>query len=680
VELDQYLGLFIDESKENLQKLNESLLKLEVAPDDLEILNDIFRVAHTLKGMSKTMGFNVIGDLTHNMENVLDPLRSGKIKADEHITDALFQCLDKLEGLLTTVIDNTYDDKSTAIDDLVKKLQGILNDTEENGDTGKRAKDELKFNQYELAIINNAKISGEKTKEITVYVSDGCILPGVRAYMVVKELEGLGEIIKTHPSTEDLESGNFDGVFKLFLITKESTKSLNEKLGRISEIEKIEIKNVNPEKVVVSTANEAEEETKEIENEQKEEKVIKKEPKDAATILNNKQMQSLTIPQTIRVSAEKMDTLMNLVGELVISKTRISQLSSEGKMVELTNSIETMEGITGNIQEIVMKLRMVPIEQVFNRFPRLVRDLSKDLRKEINLKISGKDTEIDRAVIDEIGDPLIHLIRNSIDHGLECPEDRIAADKPAKGTLELFAFNEGDNIIIKVCDDGKGIDAENIKKSAIKKGLITPEDAKTMTERESIELVFAPGFSTVAVATDLSGRGVGMDVVKSKVETLGGNVNIISKVGEGTEVTISLPSKMAIVQALLIRVGEEIYAAPLNYISEVICINQKEIKNVQNREVIILRGKTLPLIRLHRLLGVPNYIEDPNIPLTVMIVKSQGKSIGVVVSEMIGQQEVVIKPMNKKLCAEDYIAGATTLGNGQITLIINVSALFEVKL
>ncbi len=679
MELDQYLGLFIDESKENLQKLNENLLKLEVAPDDLEILNDIFRVAHTLKGMSKTMGFNSIGDLTHNMENVLDPLRSGKIKATEHITDALFQCLDKLEELVSSVIDNTYEDKGVSIDGLVKKLQNILAESEQDDGVDNKAAKELKFNQYELAIINNAKEFGEKVKEITVYVSEGCVLPGVRAYMVVKELEGSGELIKTHPETEDLENGNFEGVFKLFLITKESTKSLNEKLGKISEIEKIEIKSVNPEKLTVLSDEEEKTEDSDTENRSKAEKSSRKEEKDNANDVN-RQMQSLTIPQTIRVSAEKMDTLMNLVGELVISKTRISQLSSENKAGELSQSIEIMEGITGNIQEIVMKLRMVPIEQVFNRFPRLVRDLSKDLRKEINLKISGKDTEIDRAVIDEIGDPLIHLIRNSIDHGLEGPEERIAANKPAKGTLELFAFNEGDNIIIKVCDDGKGIDPDQIKKSALKKGLITPEEAKAMNDKDAIELVFAPGFSTVAVATDLSGRGVGMDVVKSKVETLGGNVNIISKVGEGTEVTISLPSKMAIVQALLIKVGEEIYAAPLNYISEVINIDQKEIKNVQNREVIILRGKTLPLIRLHRLLCVPNYVEDPDIPLTVMIVKSQGKSIGVMVSEMIGQQEVVIKPMNKKLCSEDYIAGATTLGNGQITLIINVSALFEVKL
>jgi len=679
VELDQYLGLFIDESKENLQKLNENLLKLEVAPDDLEILNDIFRVAHTLKGMSKTMGFNSIGDLTHNMENVLDPLRSGKIKATEHITDALFQCLDKLEELVSSVIDNTYEDKGVSIDSLVKKLQNILLESEQNEDFCQKTEKKMTFNQYELAIINNAKELGEKVKEITVHVSEGCVLPGVRAYMVVKELEGAGELIKTHPETEDLENGNFEGFFKLFLITKESTKSLNEKLGKISEIEKVEIKSVNPDKISASSDEEEITDNPDTESTSKKDKTAKREEKDSVSEVN-RQIQSLTIPQTIRVSAEKMDTLMNLVGELVISKTRISQLSSENKMAELAQSIEVMEGITGNIQEIVMKLRMVPIEQVFNRFPRLVRDLSKDLRKEINLKISGKDTEIDRAVIDEIGDPLIHLIRNSIDHGLEGPEERIAINKPAKGTLELFAFNEGDNIIIKVCDDGKGIDPEKIKSSALKKGLITPEEAKAMNDKDAIELVFAPGFSTVAVATDLSGRGVGMDVVKSKVETLGGNVNIVSKVGEGTEVTISLPSKMAIVQALLIKVGEEIYAAPLNYISEVINIDQNEIKNVQNREVIILRGKTLPLIRLHRLLCVPNYVEDPDIPLTVMIVKSQGKSIGVMVSEMIGQQEVVIKPMNKKLCTEDYIAGATTLGNGQITLIINVSALFEVKL
>ena len=687
MELDQYLGLFIDESKENLQKLNESLLKLESSPEDLEILNDIFRVAHTLKGMSKTMGFNNVGDLTHNMENVLDPLRSGSVKTNDKIISVLFKCLDKLEELIKNIIDGIYEDKDSAIVDLVSELKNSLISTDEQSSVEKPTKGDISFNEYELTLIDNAKDQGFRAVEVQVTLVNGCVLPGVRAYMVVKALEGEGELIKTHPTVEELENGEFEKSFLLYLLTTNDNDRLSEIIDKISEIEKVNVSDFDVNNMQQESKEEVKKEIKKEEVKEEVKKVLVTErdveertPEDTSTVtvvdsVVKQQMSVKNVQQTIRVNANKMDKLMNLVGELVISRTRIVQYSHEVRSDELTCLVGLMGGITTDIQEIVMKLRMVPIDQVFNRFPRLVRDISRELSKDINLKITGKDTEIDRVVVDEIGDPLVHLIRNSLDHGLETPEERIKGGKSSKGTLELLAFNEGDNILIKVCDDGKGMDPEKIKALAVKKGMITAEQAKSMSDKDALDLIFAPGFSTAKVATDLSGRGVGMDVVKSKVSSLGGTVGILSKVGEGTTITISLPSNMAILQALLIKVGHETYATPLNYISEVIDVSTDQVKRIQNKEVIVLRGKTLPLVRLNNLLDVPNYVEDAEKPLTVVVIKSQGKCSGIIVSELLGQQEVVIKPISKSLCYEDYISGAITLGNGQVALVLNVNAL-----
>jgi two-component system chemotaxis sensor kinase CheA len=658
VELDKYLGLFIDESKDNLQKLNESLLKLEENPDNLDLLNDIFRVAHTLKGMSKTMGYNDIGDLTHNMENVLDPMRNGTLKATPSVVDILFKCLDKLEGLVGLVINNNYSDSNNDIADLVKELNKIEHNLSPDKTSSKTLA--IEFNQYELTLINNSVINGLRAVEITVTLVDDCVLPAVRAYMVVNSMESKGELIKTSPVVEELENGDFEKVFKLFLLTENSDNELIKTINGISEI-----KNVTVELLDISKAT----------NQKNTDPSLSEEKEDDESKAAQRITSSKVVSQTIRVNADKLDKLMNLVGELVINRTRISELSNNLKIDDLSASVSLMGNITTDLQEIVMKLRMVPIEQVFNRFPRLVRDISKTFGKEINLIITGKETEIDRIVIDEISDPLVHLIRNSLDHGLETPAERINTGKSSKGTLELSAFNEGDNIIIKVVDDGRGIDPEKIKAKAIQKGIIDKEAAAKLAEKEILELIFRPGFSTMDVATDISGRGVGMDVVKQKVTALGGNVQITSKTGIGTTMTISLPSTMAIVQALLIKIGKEIYATPLNYISEVIDIEQKQIKNIQNKEVIVLRGNTLPLVRMNKVLQVPDYMETPDQMLTVVIVKSQNTMVGLIVSELIGQQEVVIKPVSKKLCSEDYISGATTLGDGKVALILNVNAL-----
>lgn len=672
METDKYLGLFIDESKENLQKLNESLLSLEENIEDLEILNDIFRVAHTLKGMSRTMGFNDMADLTHSMENVLEPLRNGTLKAQTSVIDTLFKCLDKLESLVNAVVESTYADGSNNINELIKEVDAIgqSGTSVETGVAGATKTIKSEFNEYEIAVINNAAASGFKPLEIVVTLEDDCVLPAARAFMVVNTMESLGEIINATPSIEDLESGNFEKTFILHVVSTENAEDVQNVIKNISEIKSVEATIIN-----LAAANAPTDQVEQQENGVQIQEAQTAEERTERIEKEISKANSKVVSQTIRVNADRLDKLMNLVGEFVINRTRIAQLAQETQNQELASAIKGMGHITTDLQEIVMKLRMVPIDQVFNRFPRLVRDISKNLNKEINLEINGKETEIDRVVVDEIGDPLMHLIRNSLDHGIESPEERISKGKPPKGTITLSAFNEGDNIIIKVSDDGKGIDAKKIKESAVKKGIITADAAKSLSEKEAVELIFAPGFSTNEVATDISGRGVGMDVVKSKVSTLGGVVSINTIIDKGTDTIISLPSTMAIVQALLLRINDEIYAAPLNYISEVIDIHKSDVKKVQNKEVIVLRGHSLPLIRLDEILEVPKIEKEESDKITIVIIKSQNHYFGAIVTELIGQQEIVIKPIDKKLCSDNYISGATTLGNGKVALIININAL-----
>ncbi len=673
--LDQYLGLFIDESKENLQLLNDNLLKLEKNTEDTEILNDIFRVAHTFKGMAKTMGFNATSDLTHHMENLLEPLRSGKKKATSEVIDLLFCCLDSLDSLVESIVDSGVEGEDDSVEGLVKRLQTVFDVSEESADESQSVKP-IVFNQYEIVVVKEAIETGLVPKEITVFISNEAALPGVRSYMVNSELEDFGEIFKYNPSVEDIEAGSFlqikkhDFVFKAYLLTSSSDEEIKEKILNISEIDSVEIVNFTAEQL-------EEEKFKYPEAASTSKTQTEESEKEEATAAVSKKELSKVVNQTIRVSAGRLDSLMNLVGELVINKTRIFQLAKELNDSELSGATSLMENITGEIQEIVMQLRMVQIEQVFNRFPRLVRDISKNLNKNVSLVLKGKDIEIDRAVIDEIGDPLVHLIRNSLDHGLETPEERINAGKPAKGTLELSAFNEGDNIVIKVRDDGKGICAQTIKNKAIEKGLVKEEEVKSATNAELLDLIFKPGLSTMKETTDLSGRGVGMDVVKSKVSSLGGNVGITSEEGKGTTISIVLPSTMSIIQSLLVKSGEETYALPLNYINEVIDVPYSQVKKIQNKEVITVRDHTIPLIKLNEMLDVPNFKEDKSVPLTVIIVKSNEKYAGLAVSELIGQQEVVIKPINKNLSKESSISGATTLGNGEVALILNINTLIS---
>lgn len=714
--IDQYLGMFIDESRDNLQRLNECLLELELNASNIELLHEIFRIIHTVKGMSGSMGYENLQELTHYMENVLDLMRNAKFTADADTLDLLFKCLDKLETLVNAVIENGKD--AGDVDELVVELKKISDmvesNTNTNGDDAESTVNKaFEFNEYEKSVLNEAKSQQNKILSVKIVLDAECILPAVRAFMVERALEPLGEIIKTIPDTEELENGEFDGSFKLCYITKVEMETVKLAILDISEIESVELVDITdtytandaekPEaktpkkttrkktsgskaKATAKSTEEKKEPPKEPDNKSDElsvaeqiildlNKQIDKAKTNDTPAAAQKGMNPNKIPQTIRVASDRLDKLMNLVGELVINRTRVDQVTIDKEYNALPNAINTMGRVIGDIQEIVMKLRMVPIENVFNRFPRLVRDITKDMGKSVNLVMKGQDTELDRVVVEEMGDPLVHLIRNSLDHGFETIEERKKAGKSETGTLELNAFNEGDNIVIKVIDDGRGINKEIIKKKAVEKGLMSAETFEKLSDREIYDIIFMPGFSTKEKATDLSGRGVGMDVVKTSITNLGGSVYVESEQGKGTTITITLPSTIAIIQALLVKVGLETYAVPLNNVNEVIDITRDQISTVQGKEVIMLRGHVLPLVRMDTMLDVETSDKD-NEEVTVMVVKSSGREFGAVVTSLIGQQEVVIKPINKNLCAKNFFSGATTLGNGQVSLIVNVNNLF----
>lgn len=676
MDTNQYMGMFLEESREHLQNLNSCVLDLENAPDNLSVLGEIFRSAHTIKGMSATMGFTTIAELTHEMENILDMLRKSQLKANPEIINTIFKCVDTLEQLVESVATNsesTIDSKPLIIKlKALAKGEAIQTSVIETKIQNVSVQSStMEFSDTELSIMKKAYAQGLHTYEIQIYLREGCLLKSARSYMVMNALDEIGEVIKTIPAVEDLEKEKFDLSFQAVIVTSSDADKIEQTVLSISEIDKaIVVPCIIPEvatakeelKVVVpsnektvSTSNSAPVSTPVAANAEK----------------KNKSGQS------VRVDIDKLDALLNLVGELVINKTRLEQIGITHKLTDLVETIEQMDRVTTDLQSVVMKVRMVPVGQVFNRFPRMVRDLSHGLGKEINLIIQGEETELDRTVIDEIGDPLVHLLRNSIDHGIEKPEERQAKGKNPIGEVRLIARHEGNNVIIMVEDDGKGINPDIIKGIAVNKGLITQAEADKMDANEAVRLVFMPGFSTAEVVTDVSGRGVGMDAVKNKIESLGGMVDVETKINEGSKFKIRLPLTLAIIQALLINISEEIYAIPLGSIDSTINIKATDIKTVQNKEVILLRGQIIPIVRLANVLNTPETDREDQEELFVVIVHIGDLRAGFIVDNLIGQQEIVIKSLGKLLAGIKVIAGATILGNGQVALILDIASLIQ---
>ena len=698
MDVTQYLEIFLDETKEHLQSLSDQFMILEQEPDNMDTINEIFRSAHTLKGMAGTMGYKRMQTLTHDMENVFSEVRNNTIKVDGAMVDLLFQCLDALVEY-TENIQNTGDEGTNDNEHLIKALNDYLAKNSGDGapqpakeekkepakeepkqeagaDPGKEKWREIKLGDTEHTVIAEAKKQGKKCLGVTVYVQESCILKAARAFLVYKALEELGDMIVSVPSAQDIEDEHFEFDFSVIILTDADVETVKNAILNVSEIEAAyvgEVEPVQPEEAVQPAAI-AEAQPKE---EEQPKKAAPAAPAAPAKAADKKPISKPIVNRTVRVDIEKLDVLMNLVSELIIAKNSlVSTSSQEGILTNNTfnEQIEYLESVTTNLHESVMKVRMVPIETVVQKFPKMIRDLSKKLDKKMQLFMSGEETELDRTVVDEIGDPLMHLLRNSADHGLESAEVRKERGKPEVGSIFLDAYQDGNNVIIEVRDDGNGIDVEAVKKKAIERGTITPEQAENMADKDVIGLLFLPSFSTSEKVTDVSGRGVGLDVVKSKIESLSGEVEVKTKLGEGSTFIIRLPLTLAIIQALMVEVGGEKYAIPLGSIQTIEDVEPAEIKYVQAKEVINLRGTVIPLIRLNEVLDNES-TKKPDENLLVIIVKKGDKLAGLVVDELMGQQEIVIKSLGNYINKNKIISGATILGDGEIALILDTNAL-----
>ncbi|MDD2211456.1 MAG: chemotaxis protein CheA [Clostridia bacterium] len=666
MDVSKYLDLFLEEAMEHLQTLNTGLLNLESNPNQLNLLNEIFRSAHTLKGMSATMGYDSITQLTHKMESLLGKIQERKLLLNQEIINTLFQCVDLLENMLTKIREGETPnvdlkgllDKLTVLEDgqvvteLKTKSDLEKNVKRKNSQEQQQETLEIQFNEYENSVIHEAILKGFNVWKITISLSPDCLMKGVRAFMVFRNLENIGEIIKSVPSVQDIEDEKFDHEFILFLISKQEQKEIEAALS----ISEIAVKNMDKVKSKKTRANLPQDDVK----------------------MNNKTTfvsgNKHKVHQTVRVDIGRLDKLMNLVGELVINKTRLEQICLANDVPGLNEIIEQINRITADLQMVVQNVRMVSIEQVFNRFPRMVRDLTQELGKNVELILEGKDTELDRTVIDEIGDPLVHLIRNALAHGLESPEERKAVHKNTMGILKLSARHEGNRIIICVEDDGRGLDLEAIKKKALENNLVSAAQLEMMDEQAIINLIFESGFSTAKVVTDVSGRGVGLDVVKSKIHALSGQVFVETKKGQGSRFLIKLPLTLAIIQALLVKVQEEVFAIPLANIDETTSLETNQIKNIQGQLAMLLRGRVLPLVYIQNILEVPG--DKQAAELNVVVVQKGEQKIGLIVEELIGQQEIVISSLGKLLSGLPGIAGASILGDGKVSLILDIRTLF----
>ena len=701
MDVSQYLEIFIDETKEHLQNLNDLLLVLEKEPEDKATINEIFRAAHSLKGMAGTMGYKRMQNLTHNMENVFSEIRNDKMKVTASLIDTLFQCLDALESYLNNIQEAS--DEGTEDNEAIIKLLNEFLATEGNitteaqpaaqqapaaqpgqaapvaGSASGNAKyKDVQLADFEQHAINEAKKKGMNAYGFTVYLDPNCILKAARAFLVFKGIEEVGEVIKSEPSTQDIEDEKFDLDFSVFVVSNESYDKVLNVIKNVSEVKDVvggELEEVSTEAPVQTSAAPAQNEVSTAKEAQAPAKADEKKSA-AAPAKSGKAVAN----RSVRVDIDKLDTLMNLVSELIIAKNglvSINNSTSENTVSGRQNfneQIEYLERVTTSLHESVMNVRMVPIETVVNRFPRMIRDLSKKLDKKMELYMTGEETELDRTVIDEIGDPLMHLLRNSADHGLEHADVRAQRGKPEVGTIFLNAYQDGNNVVIEVGDDGNGIDVENVRKKAIEKGTITPEQAEVMTDKDIIDLLFRPSFSTSEKITDVSGRGVGLDVVKSKIEALGGDVEVKTKLGEGSTFIVRLPLTLAIIQALMVKLGDEQYAISLGSIETLEDITKSDIKYVNSKEVIHLRDKVIPIIRLGKLLDVESSNEDSE-NMTVVIVRKGDKRAGIVVDSLIGQMEIVIKSLGSYINVNKMISGATILGDGDIALIIDANTL-----
>ncbi|WML43722.1 chemotaxis protein CheA [Neobacillus sp. PS3-40] len=682
MDMNQYLEIFIEESKEHLQACNQHLLELEKNPDNLAIVNEIFRSAHTLKGMSATMGYEDLASLTHQMENILDAIRQSQLPVTAELIDVVFSATDHLEEMVQSISEGG--DGKCDVTEVIQKLKQL-----EKGEkpvqsvTVKEiaATTELKnstksiYDEFELTVLQQSTEQGFHTYEITVTLREDCLLKAARVYMVFGVLENVGEVIKSNPTVEQLEEEQFDQEFTVTFVTMEQENTIKQKVMNVSEVKNVEVVPFSTNEMRKQFVKLKEEFEQPIQVENNEMETM--ETVELLTEETKKPTQKANLAnKTIRVNIERLDILMNLFEELVIDRGRLEQISRDLNNQELHETVERMSRISGDLQNIILNMRMVPVETVFNRFPRMVRQLARDLNKKINLEIIGAETELDRTVIDEIGDPLVHLLRNAIDHGIETPSLRKSKGKIEEGNVYLKAYHSGNHIFIEIEDDGAGISREKVLAKAIQNKIIFPQAADTLTDRQVYELIFASGFSTAEKISDVSGRGVGLDVVKNTIESLGGSVSVDSNLGKGSVFSIQLPLTLSIISVMLVGIQNEKFAIPLSSIIETAIVKKEDILNAHNQKVIDFRGKVVPLLFLKDIFKVPP-VKETNDFYSVLIVRKGEKMAGFVVDSFIGQQEVVLKSLGNYLANVFAISGATILGDGQVALIIDSNALIK---
>lgn len=675
-----YRDLFFEESDDNLQTLNDSILELEQEPDNIDLINSIFRVAHTLKGMSATMGYDVMTKLTHKMEDMFDLFKTGKMKINTDHISLVFKCLDKLQEL----VDDLRDDKEleeSQITDLWNELDRVESSAGageaeapaapvEEHDEGALS---TKFERYDDAdtdVVNDAKADGMNAYTIAIRLDKDTMLKGPRVFLITEHLEKDGEIIRTEPSADLLEDGDFDTDFRMIYLTKDSVDDVKNIIESNTEIDSYIVEEF---KEPAAEEEKAEEKT-ETEEKKTEEKKTEEKPAEEKKPAAKKPAAKTQAPahkaknQAIRVDLTRLDRFLNLVSEIVVYRNQLEDATDRESIGEIRDSLEQVSRLTSELQDLVLKIRMQQVSVVFSRFPRMVRDLSNQLNKEMKLEIIGEETELDKTVVSELSEPLIHLLRNSADHGIEDPETRKKLGKPEVGTITLAAYQEGNKVLITLSDDGKGLKPEIIKASAEKKGI----DTTGMTDRELQMLVFHPGFSTAKKITNISGRGVGLDAVQTKITELGGSIEMDSKVDVGTTFIIKLPLTLSIIQALMVQIGKESFAIPLDVVERVVMVREKDIMQTSNQEVCKFQEGLIPIIRTDKLLQVPSSSSDKKYAIIVKIGKQY---YGVLVDKMVGQQEIVIKKIDPMLQKIKKYQGATILGNGSIALILDVNAI-----
>lgn len=678
-----YRDIFFEESEDNLTQLNDNILELEKEPDNIDLINEIFRAAHTLKGMSATMGYTVMSKLTHKMEDIFDLFKSGKLKVTSDHISLIFRCLDKLTELLDGLRDEEEqsEDQITELWNELDKVENELDGgqtktADKNVDEKKTPEDsqlELKFETLEeadLSVIEQAKTQHLNVISAAVRIDPESMLKGPRAFLVIDKLDSEGDIIHTEPAPDQLEEGNFDTDFKLVILTESNQDDIKKIIESSSEIAEVLTAEFDEKTQKAATEEPQKDAQPAVEKENTaEKKSAAPEPKKAkAPAKKSTSRPKNAKNQSIRVDLSRLDTFLNVVSELVVYRNQLEDANSRQNLEEVHESLEQVSRLTSELQDLVLKIRMQQVSVVFSRFPRMVRDLSNQLNKKMTLEIEGEETELDKTVVTELSEPLIHLVRNSADHGIEDAENRKKLGKPEEGKIKLSAYQEGNKVMITLSDDGKGLDPQVLKITAEERGI----DTTGMSDKELQMLVFNPGFSTAKKITNISGRGVGLDAVQAKINELGGSLEVDSKVNVGTKTVIKLPLTLSIIQALMVKLGEETFAIPLDVVERVEMIHEDNILQTASQEVYPLQTGLTPVIRTANILNIPEKDQGKKY---MILIKGDNKDFGIVVDELIGQQEIVIKKIDPMLQKIKRFQGATILGNGSIALILDVNTI-----